>query len=82
MPSPSLINGEKVWISTAQVVNKMLPLPHTTPLEEVEKPTEGLSRFYTDLDRDAIKVQEIEIMGRQAVDSNAVFIENYPISES
>jgi len=46
-----VVHGQKVWISTAQVADKILLLARTTPLEEVKKPTEGLSLFYTDLDR-------------------------------
>ena len=55
-----LVNGQKVWISTAQVADKILLLARTTPLEEVKKPTDGLSLFYTDLNRDRIAVREIE----------------------
>jgi len=74
-----VVNGQKVWISTAQVANKMLLLARTTPLEEVKRPTEGLSLFYTDFDRTRIKVHEIEKMGRKAVDSNELFFENFEI---
>lgn len=70
-----MLHGAKVWISTAQVAEKMLILARTTPLEEVKKPTEGLSLFYTDFDRKFIEVREIEKMGRKAVDSNQVFID-------
>ncbi len=49
-----LVNGEKIWISTAQVANKMLLLARTTPLNEVKRKTDGLSMFYTSLDRAAI----------------------------
>jgi acyl-CoA dehydrogenase len=72
-------NGQKVWISTAQVANKILLLARTTPLEEVKKPTHGLTLFYTDFDRSRIKVHEIEKMGRKAVDSNELFIEDFEI---
>jgi acyl-CoA dehydrogenase len=71
-----LVNGEKVWISTAQVANKMLLLARTTPLDEVKRKTEGLSLFYTDLDRSRIDVRLIHKMGRHAVDSNTLFIED------
>lgn len=74
-----LVNGQKVWISTAQTANKMLLLARTTPLEDVKKKTEGLTLFYTDLDRNHIEVREIEKMGRKAVDSNQVFIDNLKI---
>jgi acyl-CoA dehydrogenase len=69
-----LVDGQKVWISTAQVASKILLLARTTPTEAVAKPTQGLSLFYTDLDRSRIKVREIEKMGRKAVDSNELFI--------
>ena len=74
-----VVDDTKVWISTAQVADKILLLARTTPLEEVKRPTEGLSLFYTDLDRSRIKVHEIEKMGRKAVDSNELFIENFEI---
>ena len=70
-----VINGAKIWISTAQVADKMLILARTTPVEEVRKPTEGLSLFYTALDRRHVEVRVIDKMGRKAVDSNQVFID-------
>ncbi len=73
-----LVSGQKVWISTAQVANKMLLLARTTPVEEA-RGTEGLSLFYTDLDRSTVEVREIEKMGRKAVDSNQVFIDGLRI---
>ncbi|WP_298233080.1 acyl-CoA dehydrogenase family protein [uncultured Azohydromonas sp.] len=73
-----VVSGQKVWISTAQVANKMLLLARTTPVEEC-KGTQGLSLFYTDLDRSHIEVQEIEKLGRKCVDSNQVFIDGLRI---
>ncbi len=70
-----VINGAKIWISTAQVADKMLILARTTPVEQVRKPTEGLSLFYTALDRRHVEVRVIDKMGRKAVDSNQVFID-------
>jgi acyl-CoA dehydrogenase len=74
-----VVNGQKVWISTAQVAQKILLLARTTPLEEVRKPTHGLSLFYTNFDRQRIKVHEIEKMGRKIVDSNELFFEDFEI---
>ncbi|GAA5236594.1 acyl-CoA dehydrogenase [Verticiella sediminum] len=74
-----VVNGQKVWISTAQVADKILLLARTTPLEEVTKPTLGLSLFYTTLDRARVEVREIEKLGRKAVDSNQLFIDNLEI---
>ena len=74
-----VVSGQKVWISTAQVSEKILLLARTTPLEEVKSPTHGLSLFYTDFDRRRISVREIDKMGRKAVDSNELFIEDFEI---
>jgi acyl-CoA dehydrogenase len=74
-----VVNGQKVWISTAQVAEKILLLARTTPVEDVKSRTQGLSLFYTDFDRSRITVHEIEKMGRKAVDSNELFFENFEI---
>jgi acyl-CoA dehydrogenase len=77
-----LVNGEKIWISTAQVSNKMLLLARTTPLDQVERKSHGLSLFYTDLDRAKIEVRLIRKMGRHAVDSNMLFIQDLWVPEA
>jgi len=77
-----IVSGQKVWISTAQIAEKVLLLARTTPLEAVRKPTEGLSLFYTDFDRRHVEVREIEKMGRKAVDSNQVFFDGLPVPEA
>ncbi|MBV1894940.1 MAG: acyl-CoA/acyl-ACP dehydrogenase [Rhodobacteraceae bacterium] len=74
-----IVHGQKVWISTAQVADKILLLARTTPIEDVKRPTDGLSLFYTKLDRDYVDVREIEKMGRKAVDSNELFIDGLPV---
>jgi len=73
-----VVHGQKVWISTAQVANKILLLARTTDASEC-RGTEGLSLFYTDLDRATIEVREIEKLGRKCVDSNQVFIDGLRI---
>ncbi|MCZ6841374.1 MAG: acyl-CoA/acyl-ACP dehydrogenase [SAR324 cluster bacterium] len=70
------VQGHKVWISTAQVAHKILLLARTTPIEETARPADGLSLFFTDLDRSAIDVREIDKTGRAAVDSNELFIDD------
>ena len=81
-PGGYLINGDKIWISTAQVATKLLLLARTTPLDEVKRKTEGLSLFYTELDRDRIEVRKIPKMGRHAVDSNLLFIRDLQVPEA
>jgi acyl-CoA dehydrogenase len=73
------LRGQKIWISTAQVADKMLILARTAAAQSGGKPTDGLSLFYTDLDRRYVEVREIEKMGRSAVDSNMLFIEELPV---
>ncbi|MFZ1148996.1 MAG: acyl-CoA dehydrogenase family protein [Xanthobacteraceae bacterium] len=73
------ITGAKIWISTAQVADKMLLLARTAPPGAGRKPTDGLSLFYTALDRRHVEVREIAKMGRKAVDSNQLFIDALPV---
>jgi acyl-CoA dehydrogenase len=77
-----VISGQKIWTSTAQVATKMLILARTTALEDVSRPTAGLSLFYTDFDRRYIEVREIDKLGRKAVDSNQIFIDALPVPET
>jgi acyl-CoA dehydrogenase len=64
------VSGQKVWISSAQVAEKVLLLARAEA---------GLTLFYTDLDRKHVEVREIEKMGRHAVDSNQVFFDGLPV---
>jgi acyl-CoA dehydrogenase len=73
------VHGQKIWISTAQVADRVLLLARTTPLEEVRKPTEGLSLFYTALDRQYVEARVIDKMGRKAVDTNQLFFDGLPV---
>lgn len=77
-----IVNGSKIWTSTAQTANKIMLLVRTTRYEDVSKPTDGMTLFYTDLNRDHIEVREIDKMGRKCVDSNSVFIDNLPVPEN
>lgn len=70
-----LVKGQKVWTSTAQIANKIMLLTRTTRYEDCARPTDGITIFYTDLDRSKIDVHKIPKMGRKAVDSNAIFID-------
>jgi len=74
-----LVSGAKVWISTAQVADRMLILARTTPLGQSKKATQGMSLFYTAIDRGKVEAREIEKMGRKCVDSNQVFIDGLAV---
>ena len=77
-----LVTGQKVWISTAQVADRILLLARTNPIEETKRPADGLSLFYTRLDRSRASVREIDKMGRKAVDSNEIFFDDYEVPAS
>jgi acyl-CoA dehydrogenase len=81
VPGGYHVRGQKVWTSTAQVANKIMLLTRTTPFEDVRRPTDGITIFYTDLDRSKIEVRRIPKMGRKAVDSNAIFIDGLFVPE-
>ncbi|MBT5130313.1 MAG: acyl-CoA/acyl-ACP dehydrogenase [Rhodospirillaceae bacterium] len=77
-----IVNGRKMWTSTAQSANKILLLARTAAREDGAKPMDGITMFYTDFDRDYCEAQVIEKMGRKAVDSNATFYDNLPVPET
>ncbi|HSE79712.1 MAG TPA: acyl-CoA dehydrogenase family protein [Alphaproteobacteria bacterium] len=77
-----ILKGQKIWISTAQVADTALILARTTPLDQVQGKTEGLSLFYTHLDRAHVEIRPIPKMGRHAVDSNMVFFDDMPVPKS
>jgi acyl-CoA dehydrogenase len=74
-----VVNGRKVWISKAQESEKILLLTRTTRFDEVAKKTDGLTLFFTDLDRDHVDIRPIQKMGRNAVSSNELFIDDLRI---
>ncbi|SPJ70581.1 related to isovaleryl-CoA dehydrogenase [Fusarium torulosum] len=78
------VTGQKIWITCAQVASKMILLARTTPVEQVKKPSEGLSLFCIDLDRSkpGLEMRKIKKMGGRAVDANEVFFDNYQIPSS
>jgi acyl-CoA dehydrogenase len=68
-----IVSGEKVWISTAQVAEKILLLARAEA---------GITLFYTDLDRKHVEIREIDKMGRHAVDSNQLFFDGMEVPEA
>jgi acyl-CoA dehydrogenase len=75
------VTGRKMWTSTGQEAHKIVLLTRTTPKSECKRPTDGMTLFYTDLDRTKIEVRRIKKLGRNAVDSNATFIDDYFVPE-
>ena len=76
-----VVNGRKVWTTNAQHANRILLLARTSDRDPA-KPLRGMTLFFTEFDRSAISVREIEKLGRAAVDSNEIAIENLEIPEA
>ena len=75
-----VINGQKVWISRVKHSDLMILLARTTPLEQVEKKSQGLSIFLVDI-HDAVKsgmsVRPIDNMVNHQ--TNELFFDNLEI---
>jgi acyl-CoA dehydrogenase len=80
-PGGYVVHGQKIWTSTAQQADKILLLARTTPRDQCRRPLDGLTLFFTDLDRSQVEVRLIHKMGRHAVDSNQVFIDGLRVPE-
>jgi acyl-CoA dehydrogenase len=76
-----VVHGQKIWTSTAQRADKILLLARTTPRDQCRRSVDGLTLFFTDLDRSKVEVRLIHKMGRHAVDSNQVFIDGLRVPE-
>jgi acyl-CoA dehydrogenase len=77
-----LVNGKKIWNTKAQQAQKVLLLARTTPREESAKPLQGLTLFLADLDRNHCEIREIDKLGRNAVNSNELFIHDLPVEDA
>src|SRR5579864_6453107 len=75
-----VINGRKVFTTKAREAKRMLILTRTTPIENVQKKTDGMSLFFADLDPATVEIRELEKLGRAAVDTNLLFIDNLKVS--
>lgn len=75
-----IVNGKKVWNTKAQQAQKILLLARTTAREECKRPTDGMTLFLADMDPNHVDIHEIDKLGRNAVNSNEVFINNLPVS--
>jgi acyl-CoA dehydrogenase len=83
VPGGYRVTGQKIWTSTAQQASHIMLLARTSPRDEADgrHRTDGLTLFYTPLDRSCIEVREIPKMGRKAVDSNQTFIDGLFVPE-
>lgn len=75
-----IVNGKKIWNTKAQQAQKILLLARTTPIEECRRAFDGMTLFLADLDRAHCEIREIPKLGRNAVNSNEVFINDLPVA--
>ncbi len=73
------IIGRKIWTTNAQRASKILIIARTTPKDQCKRPTDGLSLFYSDFDRNRIEANIIPKMGRKAVECNTLFIDGLDV---
>ncbi|MGK2913617.1 MAG: acyl-CoA dehydrogenase family protein [Porticoccaceae bacterium] len=76
-----IINGQKIWTTTAQQADKIMLLTRTTPRDQCAKPHEGITLFYADMDPRHVQIREIHKMGRKCVNSNMTFYDNLVVSK-
>lgn len=76
------ISGKKVWITKAQEAERLIILCRTTPRADSEKKTGGMTLFFAPMDRERVTVRKIPKLGRNAVDSNELFIDELFVPDS
>lgn len=77
-----ILQGQKVWITLAEESDLMLVVARTTPLEQTNRRTEGLSMFLFDAARDGVRKHKIEKSGTRPLPSYAVFFDDVYIDQS
>lgn len=75
-----VVNGKKIWITNAQNADRILLLARTSERPD-DRPMDGMTLFFTDLDRDRVTVKSIEKLARNAVDSNELFIDDLEVRD-
>ena len=75
-----VVNGQKVWISRIQHSDLMILLARTTPINEVQRKSEGMSIFIVNL-KDAIGkgMEVLPIANMVNHETNEVFFDNLEI---
>ncbi|MFU1783702.1 acyl-CoA dehydrogenase family protein [Haloarcula japonica] len=76
-----VLNGNKAWITFADRADNMILVTRTTPRDEVERGTDGISLFIVDMDDSDIDVSPIPKHGINYSKSCEVFIEDVRVPE-
>lgn len=77
-----VISGRKIWNSCAQQADRILLLTRTEEAGKDAKKAAGMTLFFMELDKSKIEVREIPKMGRHAVNSNMLFIDEVRVPAS
>lgn len=75
-----VLNGQKVWISRVQHSDIMIALARTTPIDQCEKPSEGMSIFIIDIEdarKNGLTVKPIDNMVNH--ETNELFFDNLEV---
>lgn len=75
------VTGKKVWITKAQQAERMLLLVRTTKREDVTKRTDGMTLLFAEMDPEHVQIREIPKLGRNAVNTNEVFIDDLFVAD-
>jgi acyl-CoA dehydrogenase len=81
VPGGYRVNGRKVFISRAEQAERLLLITRTAPRSAGPKPTDGMTLFLAEMDRAHIRVQPIPKLGRNAISTNMLFIDDLFISD-
>lgn len=73
------ITGEKVWITGAEIADRMLILVRTRPIEETPRPIDGLTLLYARIDRKYMDIRPIAKYGHNSVASCQLLINELPV---
>jgi len=74
-----VVNGEKVWISRVENSDYLVLMARTTPREEVEKRTRGISMLLVDLEdayADGLEIERIPKTASRAVHSYQLYFDD------
>ena len=81
VPGGYVINGQKIWTSRYLQSHMYLLIVRTTPYEEVEKKTDGLSLFLVDIAKAGKSLQATPIKTMLNHHTNQVFIDNLEVGD-
>lgn len=76
VPGGYLVNGRKVFISRAEQAERLLLITRTAPRTAGAKTSDGMTLFFAEMDPAHIKVVPIPKMGRNAISTNMLFIDD------